>query len=283
MPKGQSRLIAQHKFFFAGLLLITAICFSFWPQNFAHADTPISRGYLTKEKLALGSLVSLEDNSTDTIVPAFNSNVDNLLGVVISDESSLLSVKNGTAEQVQVATNGTLDVLVSDINGPIVRGDHITASPIGGVGMKASGNVRIVGIAQGELNMNGVKQTYKDDKGADKTVVLGQVPIIVGVAYFFKEPDKTIIPSALQNLANAVAGKTVETLPILISIAIFVVMIIVVASIIYSMIRSSIISVGRNPMSQSAVYRNLIQLSALVLVILGVGFTAMYLVLTRVG
>jgi len=47
------------------------------------------------------------------------------------------------------------------------------------------------------------------------------------------------------------------------------------------MIRSSIISVGRNPMSQSAVHRDLIQLSALVLGILAVGFTALYLVLTR--
>lgn len=38
---------------------------------------------------------------------------------------------------------------------------------------------------------------------------------------------------------------------------------------------------GRNPMSQSAVHRDLIQLSALVLGILAVGFTALYLVLTR--
>jgi hypothetical protein len=47
------------------------------------------------------------------------------------------------------------------------------------------------------------------------------------------------------------------------------------------MIRSSIISVGRNPLSQSAVYRDLIQLSALVLVILAVGLAAIYFILSK--
>ena len=55
----------------------------------------------------------------------------------------------------------------------------------------------------------------------------------------------------------------------------------VVSVIIYSIIRSSIISIGRNPMAQSAVYRNVIQLSTLVLAILGVSVIAIYLILTR--
>jgi hypothetical protein len=90
-----------------------------------------------------------------------------------------------------------------------------------------------------------------------------------------------LIPTAVQSIANALAGKKVNPLPILISIGIFVVTLIVVVSIVYSMIRSSIISVGRNPMSQSAVYRNVIQLSALVLVILGAAVGSIYMVLTK--
>lgn len=262
----------------AGLLLIYAT-----PPRVVNAETPLSQAYKTNEKLVIGSIVSLENNSTDTVVAANIDNVGNLLGVVVGDESSFLRVKSAQAGSVQVATTGTLDVLVSDVNGPILRGDHITSSPINGVGMKATGNVKVIGIAQGDLEPNGVKQTYKDQDGKDQTVTLGQIASIVNVAYYFKEPDKTLIPSAIQKLADAVAGKTVNAVPILISVGIFVVMLIVVASIIYSMIRGSIISVGRNPMSQSAVYRNLIQLSALVLVILGVGFSAMYLVITRVG
>jgi hypothetical protein len=246
----------------------------------ASALTSISQSYTATSPLPSGSIVSLQNNSSDQVVPAVSSNTDNLLGVVINADNSLLSLSNSKDNQVQVATSGTVQALVSDINGTVARGDNITASPISGVGMKATGNVRIIGTAQGEVS-HGSKQTYKDKDGREHTVMIGDIPLLVNVSYYFKQPDKTIVPSALQSVANALAGKAVSALPILLSVAIFVIMLIVVASIVYAMIRSSIISVGRNPMSQSAIYRDLIQLSALVLVILGVGLISIYMVLTR--
>lgn len=244
------------------------------------AASTISQGYSSVDKLAAGSIVSLATGSADQVVPATSLNSDNILGVVINQNDSLLTITNPSGTQVQVVTGGTVQVLISDINGPIVSGDHITSSPIAGVGMKANGNVRVIGIAQGGL-MNTKNQSYVDKTNVRQTVSIGTAPVLVNVSYFFKEPDKTIIPSAIQNVANSLAGRSVSTLPILISGAIFVIMIIVVSSIIFSMVRNSIISVGRNPMSQSAIYRDLVQLSALVLVILTVGISTIYLVLTR--
>jgi hypothetical protein len=225
-------------------------------------------------------MVSLEQVHADSVVPSSSANADRILGVVINNDSSLLSVTNSRKKQVQVATSGTVPVLVSDINGEIHAGDHITASPLSGVGMKATANVRIVGIAQSGVE-GARKETYKDKDGKEHSVTLGQVPVMVNVAYFFKEPEKTVVPTAIQNVANALAGKEVNTLPILLSSGVFLIMLIVVSSIIYSMIHSSIISVGRNPMSQSAIYRDLIQLSALVLAILAVGLITIYFILTR--
>lgn len=265
----------------APFVLVGAFLLSFVFMPGVHAVTTISQSYTTSSQIAVGSIVSLEKNSSDQVTPSSIMNVDTLIGVVINASNALLSLSNDKqSNQVQVATSGTAQVLVSDINGTVAEGDHITASPINGVGMKATDNVRIIGIAQGDLS-GGSKQTYKDKAGKEHSAIIGQVPVLVNVAYFFKEPDKTIIPQALQNLANSMAGKKVSSLPIIISGGIFVIMIIVVSSIIYSMIRSSIISVGRNPMSQSAIYRDLIQLSALVLGILAVGIIAIYLVLTR--
>lgn len=257
---------------FASVIALTSFVVS--------AATPISQGYTTSENLSLGSMVSLKQNTADQVVAAVTSNADSILGVVINSDSSLLSLTNDNKEQVQVATSGTTPVIVSDINGDIHQGDHITASPLKGVGMKATANVRIVGIAQGGMK-NPTKQTYKDKSGKEHTVTLGEVPVIVNVAYFFKEPEKTVVPTALQNMANALAGKTVNTLPIVLSSAVFLIMLIVVSSIVYSMIKSSIISVGRNPMSQSAVYRDLIQLSGLVIAILAAGLVSIYFILTR--
>jgi len=245
-----------------------------------NAVTSLSESYSTKDDLAVGSLVSIQDDQTDIVEASESENVDNLLGVVIPSGSSLLSLSSGKDGQVQVATSGTLPVIVSDINGEVMRGDHVTAGPVKGVGMRATANVRVVGIAQGKMT-NVREQKYKDSEGVEKTMKLGEVPVLVNVAYYFKEPDKTIVPAAIQNVANSLAGREVGTVPILISGAIFLIMLIIVASLVYSMIRASIISVGRNPLSQSAIYRDLVQLSGLVLAILGVGLVSIYLVLAK--
>lgn len=248
----------------------------------AGALTSISQGYLTTDSLPLGSIVSLDKNSEDHVSATTTDTTDNIFGVVIDAGNSLLSVTTGQASQVQIATSGVVQVLVSDINGSINQGDAITASPIKGVGMKATDNIKVVGIAQNSMNNNNSsQQTYTDKQGKKHTVEIGLVPVLVNVAYYYKTATKTLIPAAIQNVANALAGKKVNPLPIIVASAILVVTLIVVVSIIYSMIHSSIVSVGRNPMSQSAVYRDVIQLSALVLGILAVAFVAIYLVLTK--
>lgn len=266
---------------FAPLLLAFLVIISLFIPLTANALTTITQSYTTSDQLSLGSIVSLQTNTPDQVVAATTNNVDSILGVVINNGSSILTLSNGKENQVQVATSEMASVLVSDINGVIVAGDQITASPVKGVGMKATGNTKVIGIAQNAPTGSNATQYYTDSKGVKQPVTLGEVPILVNVSYFFKEPEKTLIPSALQNIANALAGKPVSTLPIVISAAIFLVTMIVAVSIVYSMIRSSIISVGRNPMSQSAIYRDLIQLSALVLAILTVGMISIYLVLTR--
>lgn len=248
----------------------------------AGAITSLSQGFTTTDTLPLGAIVSLQNNTSDHVTATTTSNVNSILGVVINDGSSLLTLSNSEENQVQVATSGMVSVLVSDINGTINQGDPITASPVKGVGMKATNNTKVVGIAQGKPTTNGdAKQSYTDSQGQKQPLILGEVPVLINVSYFYKQPDKTIIPSAIQNVANALAGKTVNTTPIIISAVIFIVTLAVVVSIIYSMIRSSIISVGRNPMSQSAVYRDVIQLSALVLGILAVSVISIYFILTR--
>jgi hypothetical protein len=218
----------------------------------ANATTPISQSYLTSDKLSLGSIVSLQNNTSDQVIASTSSNTDGLLGVVVNADNSILSFSSDQKNQVQVATEGTLQVLVSDISGTITRGDHITASPISGVGMKATSNVRIIGIAQGDLK--GTQQSYTEKDGSKHSVSIGEVPVLVSVSYYFKEPDKTLVPPALQNLADALAGKTVSALPIIISAGIFIITLIIVVSIIYAMVKSSIISVGRNPMCKHCHY-----------------------------
>ena len=254
----------------------------FFVSSIARAATLLSQAYVANEQVPVGSIVSLQKSSTTQIEAATIDNSKYLLGVIIQDESSQISISSKKDKQVYVATSGIEPVLVSDINGEITVGDPITASPIKGVGMKATGNAKIVGVAQDDFpNTSAKEQSYNDEKGQKQTTKLGQVTVLVNVAYYYKEPEKTLIPPAVQKIADALAGKKVNSLPILVSIGIFITTMIVVVIIVYSMIRSSIISVGRNPMSQAAIYRNVMQLSALVIAILAVAVGSIYMVLTR--
>jgi hypothetical protein len=277
LSRGDLRRVAKKHFWVLALPLLGLAI-----PTTVYAVTTISQGFSTTDsKARIGSVVSLVNNSSDQVVTASPKNVNDLLGVVIDASNTLLSLSSSQSSQIQVATGGVVDTLVSDINGSISQGDEITASPVDGVGMKATDNTRVVGVAQQALTRSdGTVQTYTNSSGKHTTIV-GEIPVLVNVSYYYKQPDKTLIPSTIQNLANALAGKNVQPLPILVSLGIFIITLIVVVSIIYSMIHSSIISVGRNPMSQSAIYRDIIQLSVLVLGILTVAVVAIYMILTR--
>jgi hypothetical protein len=262
--------------------LLTLSLASLLVSAHAAAVTTLSQGFTTTAQLRIGSIVSLVNNSSDQVIAANRGNVENMLGIVIDNGNTLLSLNSSQSSQVQVATDGIVEALVSNFNGTVNQDDDITASPIDGVGMKATDNTRIVGVAQvGLNNTNGTAQTYKDAQGQTHTILMGEIPLLVNVSNFYRTPDKTIIPSAVQNVANAFAGKSVSPLPIIVSVAIFLITLIVVVSIIYSMIHASIISVGRNPMAQGAIYRDIIQMSVLVLGILTVSVISIYLSLTK--
>src|SRR4051794_26220834 len=87
----------------AWLTMLSLLCFAL-PAS-ATALTPISQGYVTKDTLALGSLVGLQKDSADHVEAASVSNVNNLLGIVIDAGNSLLSLSNGQTNQIQVATS----------------------------------------------------------------------------------------------------------------------------------------------------------------------------------
>lgn len=267
------------RFWLAALLAAGSVAAA---QATAGAETTLSQGFTTTDQTSVGSLVSLQNGRSDTVNLTTRESVNSIIGVIINDGTSLLTLSNQQGNQVQVATSGVVQTLVSNINGDVHQGDEITASPIKGVGMKATDSTKVVGIAQSDLGRgNANSESYTDKNGDKHTVLVGLLPVQVNVSYFYKQPNKTVIPAAIQNIANALAGKNVDALPILLSIGIFLVTLVVVASIIYSMIHGSIISVGRNPMSQSAIYRNLTQMSALVVGILAVAVISIYLVLAK--
>jgi hypothetical protein len=243
----------------------------------------ISQGYrATETNIVPGMLVSLVKDNSTAVQAANTERTDGLLGVAVAANNSLLELASG-GNEVQVVTGGVAPAIVSDINGQIKAGDKITASPLNGVGMKALVTGRIVGVAQADFDTSRAsRRSVSGRDGKPHDVLVEQLPIQVGVSsYVPPESVNSLVPGFLQTLANTVAGRQVSPVRIIASALLLLIALLAVAVLLYSTARSSIISIGRNPLSEPAVRKSLFQVMGVVVAILLVTFIAIYFILTR--
>lgn len=205
-----------------------------------------------------GTLVSLAEGSSNTAVPATPAMAGRLFGII--SKSSLLELSNNSSNDISVVVNGSTPALVSDINGPINYGDPITASPITGVGMKATTSVQIVGTALGNLkdNITG-QQTINTTSGKPVTVNVGLVPIQVGITYYVAPPSQDYMPGFMRNFANSIAGQPVSAIRTIAGFLVLLAGFGGAAVLLYTSVRTSLKAIGRNPLAGRTIRRSLIQ------------------------
>ena len=243
------------------------------------SDSSIARGFQAgDDEVVPGAIVSLESGTASTVELATLKNRGSLVGVVSAE--ALLEFVNG--EPIQVITGGATATLVSDLNGDIKAGDRITTSPIFGVGMKATESVVVAGTAQNDFDATKAKaRTITAKDGKKSTVHIGTVSVLVSPGFFqLEDGQNALVPSAFQNLANNVAGRSVSAVRVLVVGLIILLMLTVVAVLVYSSVRSSIISIGRNPLSKSAVHKSLYQVGVTAFGVLAFTVIVVYLILT---
>ena len=247
----------------------------------AVAQAAISQGFTTKEPVIPGTILSLESNATNSVVKGSLNTASDLVGVV--GEGSLVELSRESNEkQVQVVTSGVTEVFVSDINGLVDSGDKITISPINGVGMKVLESGTIIGTAQEDFNRaTSVTEQEVIDKDGNRTKVkVGLLNVQVNVSYFEKlEQNKTILPSFISDIANTIAGRSVSPVRVIAALVVLLVGVGAITVLLYSSVRSSIISIGRNPLASSAVNRSLFEVALFALGILLIMLVGVYLIL----
>lgn len=235
------------------------------------ASANISRSYYGPTGVPNGSLVSLDTDKQDYVVPANTTNASKLLGVTLATADSLLAV-NGDSTKIQVATSGTVSVLVSTVNGDVKVGDQISVSPFSGVGMKAALGSHTIGLAQTALDsnttgMNTQEVVDKSGKTTKISVGLVRVGIAVGIQSSTNGGNQ---PNSLQKLGKSLTGHTISTPRIVAALLIAIVSTVALITLIYASIFGSIISIGRNPLAKNAVFRSLawvVGMSALIAVV----------------
>jgi RNase P/RNase MRP subunit p29 len=238
----------------------------------------ISQGYQAPAVLPAGTLVSI-DSDTNKVAAASTNNSNGLLGVVVGANAATLAITNASNE-LQVATTGTANLFISNLNGPVGVGDQIAPSAIEGVGMKASADGKVVGTAQKAFNGKQPLKTItiKTVSGGTKTVAIGVIPVVVQVIYY-TVPVKAAVPFFLQQFADSVAGKPVAVARLALVGIILIAALLIVAILLFSAVRGSIVSIGRNPLARRSIYRSLFQATAASMAILAVAVGGAYVVL----
>ncbi|HSX06755.1 MAG TPA: hypothetical protein VLG92_03480 [Candidatus Saccharimonadia bacterium] len=232
------------------------------PSSIATASSAISQSYQTDSgNITQGTLVSLTTSKSSLVTPASSSSAAALIGVATS--KPLIELSNSGQGSVQVAVGGTVDAFVSDINGPVKAGDKVTASPISGIGMKATTASEIVGTAQANLSSTKtVTKTFTTTNGQKASVHVGLLPITVTVSYYSAAAPEasiaSILPPFLQSIANTLTGKQVSPLRVLLGTCALLLGFIAATIMLYVAIRSQMISIGRNPLAESAIRKGLV-------------------------
>ena len=241
----------------------------------------IAQDFKTSEtNLATGALMSQKTDAPNAVELATQDNAQRLIGVV--GDKPLISLTQSQNQSVQVVTNGVTTALVSDINGDVKVGDNITASAIAGVGMKAPANSVVIGTAQANLSdITTNTRTVTDTSGAKMhTVKVGSLPVQINITFYVGAAgQQSYMPAFIQDFSNDVAGKEVSPLRVLIATIILMLSFVSIAILLYASVRSSIISIGRNPLSEVSVRKSLFQIGAIIIGVLILTFAAIYLIL----
>lgn len=246
------------------------------------AENSVAQGYGADSQLQRGLLVSLQKADPTKVESTQITEESRLQGVVIAQNDAPVTLSSEN-NKVFVAASGRFEVLVSNQNGSIGVGDYVSPSALNGIGMKtATANTVVVGKAlvpfDGSTSLVD-KTTVKLSDGSTKEVSIARIMVDISIA---KNPTAKVtqeLPDILQRAAQSIANKTVSPFRVYFAIAVLVISTILSAIIIYGGISSSIISIGRNPLSKKSITRGLVQVILTGIVIFMIGLAAVYLLL----
>jgi hypothetical protein len=241
----------------------------------------VTQGYQTDQSLQNGIIIRLKSDSKAKVEALTQEKETDILGVVVSSSESPVSLSDPGVQQVFVATYGKYPVLVSTQNGRIKVGDGVVISSLKGVGMNADDAHRVlVGKALENFADNSDAESHAKLSNG-QTVALGRIMVDLAISRNPGYAGDTVagVPRFLSRAAHAVTDKPVTALRIYAGLGIMFVCLAVAGAILYSGIRTGMVSIGRNPLAKRSILRNLITVTLMSLIVVSIGLIAVYLLL----
>jgi len=238
----------------------------------------LSFGFNGGRNVVNGMIVSISREDVNMVERTHVNNAEYVVGVSVDKESSSVVFDND--DSVYVATEGTIELFVSDIGGDISSGDLISVSSISGVGRKKSNDVpgqKIVAVAKSEFNATteGAELIDLEHSGEVSVGVIMAEVLINEPSSLAADTDSGIFV----RIARSIAGETVPIAQVVIAGAITVVGLFVSGALLFGSIKGSFLSIGRNPLSSKAIYAGMTRASLISLSVMMAGTVAGYMVL----
>ena len=133
------------------ILTLSTIILLFFLKNISYGKTftlGVSTTVPINDKIVQdGSIISSTPKGYVLTTKLYDMSVIGIVDLkaaVVFEESN----EDDKVKRYPIVFSGTVNMLVSTINGPITKGDHITSSMIPGVGMRATKSGFVVGVAQ---------------------------------------------------------------------------------------------------------------------------------------
>jgi len=247
------------------------------------AAQSVTQGYKSEKVLQRGTTVSLDAEDTSRVVAVTKENEDRIHGVVVASNDSAFTLSDDE-EKTFVATVGRFDALVSTEGGAIQQGDFLTVSSITGIVRKAAEVDRYtIGKAiesfSGEQNV--ISTTSLTDSASNvNKVAIGRISVDLNVGSNpLLRPTESNLPEALKKFTELIAGKQVSAIRVYIGLFILLSASAISGSLLYSGVRSSMISIGRNPLSKKSITKSLLQIVMTSIIIFLIGLFGVYLLL----
>jgi hypothetical protein len=256
------------------LLLVALLISVISIVGLVKADT-IVRGYSSKTSLQPGWVVALSEDAINTVeaVPAKDSS--KIYGVVVDPSKAPVTLQPNQGQRVFVATSGAYPVLVNTQNGPISPGDLISMSNTDGIGAKANNQESTI-LGQALESFDGKTNVIATGEGG---AAIGRVNVNITPGKNPLVKSTSAVPSVLRRAGEAIAGKNVTAVRIYAALVIFLVTAFIAGMVLWTGVRSGIISIGRNPLSRHLIFKGLIQVIIVAVIVFVIGLFAVYLLL----
>lgn len=244
------------------------------------AAATVTQGFNTQDTIPQGAIVSLDKQASEVIL-ASSANVSTLYGVVVREgDVSFSQGTNTNSSIVPVASGGVVETLVSNNNGPVNVGDPITVNDVAGIGEKATNSGKIIGIAQSALSeQDSSSRTVSiGQNGSQKNINIATIPVKIEVSDY-ASPHGSGNRNKILQVADSLVGKEVKPFGLVVSGLILLVCIFVSVFLITSSGYASMISIGRNPLSERKIIKSLLRMLGIALSIFVVGLLLSYAIL----